>query len=74
VYRNVPQLIGFGLQALTLGFVIGMCFYQLPEVGPQCIDRTILLMSMTDSDRDTEFEVIEFPAYTGCILSTTSFL
>lgn len=34
VYRNVPQLIGFLLQGSLLGFVIGLTYWQLPEVGP----------------------------------------
>jgi hypothetical protein len=33
VYRNVPQLVGYGFQALVLGFIIGMTFYQLPDVS-----------------------------------------
>lgn len=33
VYRNVPQLIGFLLQGSLLGLVIGLTYWQLPEVG-----------------------------------------
>lgn len=33
VYRNVPQLAGFAIQAILLGLVIGLTYYQLPEVG-----------------------------------------
>lgn len=32
VYRNVPQLIGFLFQGSLLGVVIGLTYYQLPEV------------------------------------------
>ncbi|WVQ77432.1 hypothetical protein IAR50_007118 [Cryptococcus sp. DSM 104548] len=31
VYRNVPQLVGFGLQAVLLGVIIGITYYRLPE-------------------------------------------
>lgn len=34
VYRNVPQLVGFAIQAVLLGVIIGITYYQLPEVGP----------------------------------------
>ena len=33
VYRNVPQLIGFTGQAIALGLIIGLTYYQLPEVS-----------------------------------------
>ncbi|WWC87631.1 uncharacterized protein L201_002521 [Kwoniella dendrophila CBS 6074] len=31
VYRNVPQLIGFAVQAVVLGVIIGVTYYRLPE-------------------------------------------
>ncbi|KAK8861246.1 hypothetical protein IAR55_002065 [Kwoniella newhampshirensis] len=31
VYRNVPQLIGFAIQAVLLGVIIGVTYYRLPE-------------------------------------------
>ncbi|WVO24277.1 uncharacterized protein IAS62_005641 [Cryptococcus decagattii] len=31
VYRNVPQLVGFAIQAVLLGVIIGITYYQLPE-------------------------------------------
>ncbi|OXG10187.1 ABC transporter family protein [Cryptococcus neoformans Ze90-1] len=31
VYRNVPQLVGFAIQAVLLGVIIGVTYYQLPE-------------------------------------------
>ncbi|KIR58002.1 ABC transporter [Cryptococcus bacillisporus CA1873] len=31
VYRNVPQLVGFAIQAVLLGVLIGITYYQLPE-------------------------------------------
>ncbi|ODN87104.1 ABC transporter [Cryptococcus wingfieldii CBS 7118] len=31
VYRNVPQLVGFGLQAVLLGVIIGTTYYRLSE-------------------------------------------
>ncbi|OXG32398.1 ABC transporter family protein [Cryptococcus neoformans Bt120] len=31
VYRNVPQLVGFAMQAVLLGVIIGVTYYQLPE-------------------------------------------
>lgn len=34
VYRNVPQLVGFAIQAVLLGVIIGITYYQLPEVSP----------------------------------------
>lgn len=33
VYRNVPQLVGFAMQAVLLGVIIGVTYYQLPEVS-----------------------------------------
>lgn len=33
VYRNVPQLVGFAIQAVLLGVIIGITYYQLPEVS-----------------------------------------
>jgi len=33
VYRNVSQLLGFALQAILLGVIIGVTYYQLPEVN-----------------------------------------
>lgn len=33
VYRNYPLLIGFVGQGIILGVVIGVTYYQLPEVG-----------------------------------------
>lgn len=33
VYRNVPQLVGFAIQAVLLGVIIGVTYYQLPEVS-----------------------------------------
>ncbi|WWC59875.1 uncharacterized protein I303_102437 [Kwoniella dejecticola CBS 10117] len=31
VYRNVPQLVGFAVQAVLLGVIIGVTYYRLPE-------------------------------------------
>ncbi|ORY27652.1 P-loop containing nucleoside triphosphate hydrolase protein [Naematelia encephala] len=31
VYRNVPQLIGFAIQSILLGVIIGLTFFQLPD-------------------------------------------
>ncbi|WVF67064.1 hypothetical protein IAT40_001808 [Kwoniella sp. CBS 6097] len=31
VYRNSPQLIGFVVQAIVLGVIIGLTYFQLPE-------------------------------------------
>ncbi|WWC68886.1 uncharacterized protein I206_102822 [Kwoniella pini CBS 10737] len=31
VYRNVPQLVGFAVQAVVLGVIIGVTYYRLPE-------------------------------------------
>jgi len=33
VYRNVPQILGFASQSISLGVIIGVTFYQLPEVA-----------------------------------------
>ena len=32
VYRNVPQLVGYLVQAVLLGVIIGVTYYRLPEV------------------------------------------
>ncbi|WRT65356.1 uncharacterized protein IL334_002299 [Kwoniella shivajii] len=31
VYRNIPQLVGFAVQAVLLGVIIGITYYRLPE-------------------------------------------
>lgn len=46
VYRNVPQLVGFAIQAIMLGVIIGLTYLDLPEVSR----KQSLAWQMTSAD------------------------
>jgi hypothetical protein len=76
VYRNVPQLVGFAIQAIMLGVIIGLTYLDLPEVRRR--DHSPLgrrrMLTLVDAYGDSESQEPLVPAHPGSLLPTAGVL
>lgn len=74
VYRNLPQLFGFIAQAIILGTIIGLTYFQLPEVRESRCMVPLDADDLADPVWYTKLEKPELSGDSGNLLLATSVL